>query len=130
MSAQVGVGILTNSRFSDCLSDWIPLESLVCTLKLKVLGQSLCLLKVYAPNATSEYQAFVYTVNDALLRVSHNESTTVLIIGVARIFDRGGPKPQIPYINVYRNFERGIFCGGKDIVEWKIRSRSLVLAYN
>ena len=87
MSAQVGVGILAKPRFSDCVSDWISFRSLVCTLKLKILGQSLCLLKVYSPNATSEYQTFVYTVNDALLRVSHNESATVLIIGVARIFD-------------------------------------------
>ena len=35
-------------------------------LKLKVLDRSLCLLQVYAPNATSEYQAFVNEVNDAL----------------------------------------------------------------
>ena len=39
-------------------------------LKLEVLDRSLCLLQVYASNATSEYQAFVDEVNDALLRVS------------------------------------------------------------
>ena len=49
-------------------------------LKLKLLDRSLCLLQVYAPNATSEYQAFVDEVNDALLRVSATEST-VLVMG-------------------------------------------------
>ena len=72
MSAQAGVGILTSSRLSDCVSDWIPLGSRVCMLKLKILDRSLCLLQVYAPNAnaTTEYQTFVDDVNDALLRVS------------------------------------------------------------
>ena len=56
MSAQAGVGILTSPRLSDCVSDWIPSGSLVCMLKLKVLGRSLCLLQVYAPNATSKYR--------------------------------------------------------------------------
>ena len=31
------------------VSDWIPLGSRVCMLKLKVLGRSLCLLQVYVP---------------------------------------------------------------------------------
>ena len=46
-------------------------------LKLKVLDRSLCLLHVYAVNATSEYKAFVDQVNDALLRVSTTESTVL-----------------------------------------------------
>ena len=70
MSSQAGVGILTSSWFSD----WTPLGSWVCMLKLKVLDRSLCLLQVYTPNATSEYQAFVDELNDALLRVSPTES--------------------------------------------------------
>ena len=49
MSAQAGMGILTSPRLSDCESDWIPLGSPVCMLKLKVLDRSLCLLQVYAP---------------------------------------------------------------------------------
>ena len=52
--------------------------SRVGTLKPKVLNRSLCLLQVYAPNATSEYQAFVNDVNDALLRVSPTESTVLM----------------------------------------------------
>ena len=72
MSAQAGVGILTSPRLSDCVSDWIPLGSRVCMLKLKVFDWSLCLLQVYA---TSEYQAFLNEVNDALLRVSPTEFT-------------------------------------------------------
>ena len=78
MSAQAGVGILTSPRLSDCVSDWIPLGSRVCMLKLKVLDWSLCLLQVYAPNATSEYQAFVDKVNDALLQVSATEPTVLM----------------------------------------------------
>ena len=81
-AAQVGVGTLTSPRLSDCTSDWTSLGSRVCMLKLKVLDRSLCLLQVYAPNATSEYQAFVDEVNDALLRVSATESTVLM--------DRGG----------------------------------------
>ena len=71
MSARAGVGILTSPRLSDCVSDWIPLGSRVCMLKLKILDRSLCLLQVYAPNAKSEYQAFVDEVNDAFLRVAY-----------------------------------------------------------
>ena len=71
MSAQAGVGILASHRLSDCVSDWIPLGSRVCMLNIKVLDRSLCLLPVYAPNATSEFQAFVDEVNCA----SHTEST-------------------------------------------------------
>ena len=78
MSAQAGVGILTSPRLSDCVSDWIRLGSQVCMLKLNVLDWSLYLLQVYAPNATSEYQAFVDDINDALLRVSATESTVLM----------------------------------------------------
>ena len=46
-------------------------------LKHKVLDRSLCLLQVYAPNATNEYQAFVDEVNEAFLRVSPTESTVL-----------------------------------------------------
>ena len=41
-------------------------------------------------------------------------------IGVARIFDWGGPKPQITCNDVIRNFRKSNFLWGKDIVEWKI----------
>ena len=43
---------------------------------------------------------------------------------------RGGGKSQITCNDIIRNFERGIFCGGKGIAEWKIRSRGLLLARN
>ena len=51
-------------------------------------------------------------------------------ISVARIFDWGALKPQITYNDVIKHFEKGTFCGSKDIVEWEIRSRSLVLTHN
>ena len=38
----------------------------------------MCLLQAYAPNATSEYQAFVDEVNEALYRVSATESTVLM----------------------------------------------------
>ena len=69
MSAQADVGILT--RLSDCVSD--------CMLKLKVLDRSLCLLQIYVPTATSEYQTFVDKVNDALQRLSPTESTFLMV---------------------------------------------------
>ena len=47
-------------------------------LKLKVKDRSLFLLHVYAPNAVSEYQAFVDDVNNALQRVGSTESTILL----------------------------------------------------
>ena len=78
MSAQAGVGILASPRFSDCVSDWIPLRSRDCMLKLKVLVRSSCLLQVYTPNATNEYRIIVDEVNDALLRVSPTESTVLM----------------------------------------------------
>ena len=49
MSAQAGVGILTSPRLPDCVSDWIPLGSRVCMLKLKVLDRSLCLCRYMPP---------------------------------------------------------------------------------
>ena len=52
-------------------------------------------------------------------------SFTCFHIGVARIFDWGA---QTACNDVIR-FKR-VFCWGKDIVEWKIRSRGLVLAHN
>ena len=78
MSAQAGVGILTSPRLSGCGSDWIPLGSRVCMLKLTLLDRSLCLLQIYAPNATSGYQTFVDEVNDALLEVSATESAVLM----------------------------------------------------
>jgi len=78
VSAQVDVGIFTSPRLSDCVSDWVPLGSRVCILKLKVENQSICMLQVYTTNAASKYQAFVDEVNDALLRVSTSESTVLM----------------------------------------------------
>ena len=78
MSARAGVGILTSPQLSECVFDWIPLGSRVCMLKLKVKDWSLCLLQVYAPNAVSEYQAFVDDVYDAFQRVGSKEFAILL----------------------------------------------------
>ena len=78
MSARAGVGILTSPQLSECVFDWIPLGSRACMLKLKVKDRSLCLLQVYAPNAGSEYQAFVDDNNNAFQRVGSTESTILM----------------------------------------------------
>ena len=49
-------------------------------------------------------------------------------VGVARIFDWGGPKPHITCNDVIKNFQKRNFSWGKDIMEWKIKSRGLRLA--
>ena len=54
MSAQAGVGILTDPRLSDCEFHWTPLGSRFCMLKLKVFDRLLCLLQDIYPNATNE----------------------------------------------------------------------------
>ena len=77
--ALADAGILTSLQLSECVFDWILLESRACLLKLKVKDRSLCLLQVYASNAVSEYRAFVDDVNDALQRVGSTESTILLV---------------------------------------------------
>ena len=47
-------------------------------LKLIVQNRALCLFQVYASNATSEYEAFVDKINDALSRVTNSESIILL----------------------------------------------------
>ena len=78
ISDQAGLEIFRSPRLSNCVSDWFPLGSSVCMLKLEVLDWSVCLLQVHTPNATSEYQAFVDEVNNVLLRVSPTESTILM----------------------------------------------------
>ena len=59
---------------SHCL-ELKQIKTYYCNLnKRPITVRSLCLLHIYALNATSEYQAFVDEVNDALLRVSPTES--------------------------------------------------------
>ena len=41
-------------------------------------------------------------------------------IAVAKIFDGGGPKPQITCNDVIKNFQKMYFLWDKDIVRWKI----------
>ena len=74
MSAQAKMGILTSPQMSDYVFDWISLRSRAYTLKLKVKDWSICLFQMYAPDAVSEYQAFVDDVNNALQRVRSTES--------------------------------------------------------
>ena len=75
-------------------------------------------------------KAKVPIVRERLVKTSELKHHGVINIGVARIFVWGGAKSHITCNGVIRNFERGIFCGVKDIVEWKIRSRGVMLARN
>ena len=54
-----------------------------------------------------------YSISNSIL----DKSLSSYKIGVARIFDWGETKPQIARNDVIRNFERGIFYEGKNIVE-------------
>ena len=47
-------------------------------------------------------------------------------IGVARIFDWGGPNHKSQAMTLSEIFKKGNFLWDKDIVEWKIWSRSLL----
>ena len=55
-------------------------------------------------------------------------------IGVARSFDCGGGGGVANYkwhaMASSETSKEEVFCGGKDIVEWKIRSRGVMLARN
>ena len=53
----------------------------------------------------------------------------MVVIDVARIFDWGGANHK-SHAMAHQKLRKRIFCGGKDIAEWKIRSRGLVLARN
>ena len=74
ISAQAGVWEFSQALSCQCVrSD--SFGSRACMLKLEVKDRSLCLLQVYAPDAVSEYQAFVDGLSDALQRVWSTEST-------------------------------------------------------
>ena len=53
-----------------------------------------------------------------------------LIIGVAMIFDWGGPSHKSHVMTSSETLNKEFFVGANDIVKWKIRSRGLVLARN
>ena len=47
-------------------------------------------------------------------------SDDLQFIGVVRLFDWGGSKPQITRKDVIKNFQKRNFLRNKDIVGWKI----------
>ena len=57
---------------------------------------------------------------------------TLVIIGVARIFDwgEGRPNHKSHAMISSETLKEEFFCGGKHIAEWMIRSRGLVLTCN
>ena len=52
-------------------------------------------------------------VEDTMFEAKDTQKIRGKGIGVDRIFDWRGPKPQITCNDVIRNFEEGIFCGAK-----------------
>ena len=88
-----------------------------------VLARFLCLYFVKPwSRASLPFQA---PIEDLILY-----KTIITNICVARIFDWGGgggvPKPQMTCSNVIWSFQKNNFLWVKDIVEWKIWSRSLL----
>ena len=70
--------------------------------------------------------SFGSKVNGSSSRFVHSTTDRLDRIGVARIFDWGGGKPQLTCNNVIKIFRKRNFLWGEDIVKWKIKSRGLI----
>ncbi|XP_055714214.1 uncharacterized protein LOC129808460 [Phlebotomus papatasi] len=81
MSAQACVGILTGSRLLDRVCDVWTHSGRVMGIKIKLQRSSLAVLQVYAPNAPSEYPAFLDEVEEVLNK-STSEADSVVFFGV------------------------------------------------
>ncbi|XP_055715158.1 uncharacterized protein LOC129809374 [Phlebotomus papatasi] len=80
MSAQAGVGILTSPRLLDRVCDVWTHSGRVMGIKIKLERSSLAVLQVYAPNASSEYPAFLDEVEEVLNKAS-SEADSVVLFG-------------------------------------------------
>jgi len=56
---QAVVGILASPQLASCVDELIPLGGKLCMLRLYFLDHYLCLIRVYAPNPSALYPAFV-----------------------------------------------------------------------
>ena len=65
--ARAGVGILTSPRLSAAMLEFTPVDKRVASLRVRVIGgKTLTVVCAYAPNHSSEYSAFLETLNGVM----------------------------------------------------------------
>ena len=77
--AQAGVGILISPRLVDNVVEWVPISSRVGVLRLNLPeGKALAIVTAYAPNAETEYAAFLDDLDSGFARIPPTESLMLL----------------------------------------------------
>ncbi|KAK5875618.1 hypothetical protein CesoFtcFv8_026682 [Champsocephalus esox] len=76
---RAGVGILTSPRLGASLLEFTPVDERVASLRLRVMGgKTLTVVCAYAPNSSSEYSAFLETLERVLYGAPEGDSLVLL----------------------------------------------------